>query len=182
MLPEILSYAERMYTVVGPGLDKGVLVLVTLFTGFILGRIIDLLLEHALRSIKLDERLGSVFAKRRYATGIRRTIVRLVYVVTVIIALRELGVAAEAILVVAIILALILGASLVAGIVEFIPNVVARVEMRRLKPKQQIVVRTPQGSVTGAFLGFVLFDARVKRSDGVVFLVPVRALRTFIAR
>lgn len=174
-LADILLKAETMFQDVSFYLNKIVIVLVIIFAGLILGKIVESVLRRLFVRLEVDERLTELFkARRNYARAIRRTIVRVIYIATVAYALYELSVLREVFVVLAVIFIFIIGVSWALAGIDVIPNITARIDMRRRRigVGDEITVHHKTGTIQGTIVDITLTDVRVRRRNGDLFFIP----------
>ena len=149
--------------------------LVIVLLGFIIGRIVEQVLRKALVALNTDERLFKIFkARRNYARAIRRTVVRLIYLATVVIALYRLSLA-EGVFTFIIFLAVFTAIiSLVLASMDAVPNLVGRLALNRrhIAVGDEIVLVDSTGAIHGVIVDMTLTDVRIKRKNGDLFIIP----------
>ena len=174
-LGTLLSEAEQVFQNVSFYLNKVVIALVIILVGFIIGKIIESMLRRLFIRIDLDERMTRMFkARRNYARAIRRSIVRLIYFVTVLIALNTLSALEEVITVVLILVVFIVLASWVLAGIDIIPNLLARgsLSRKRVTVGDEITLAHSTGLIQGTIVDMTLTDVRIKRKNGDLFFIP----------
>lgn len=173
-LADILLRAETTFQNISVYLNKIVIVLVIVFAGFILGKIVESILRRLFAHIDLDERMTKMFnAKRNYARAIRRSIVRLIYIFTMLYALSKLAVLEEVFTVLMIlVLFTILASGVLAGI-DVVPNLLARAQLqRKVSVGDEITLNHSSGAMHGTIVDITLTDVRLKRRNGDLFFIP----------
>jgi small-conductance mechanosensitive channel len=172
---DMLFRTEGLFTDVSFYLNKIVIALVIILIGFVIGKVVENLLRKLLAKLNVDERFAKIFNRRRnYARAIRRTIVRLIYLATIIIALQKLSLIQPTLTILiflAIIVALI---SLVLAGIDVAPNIMARAALRhkRIAVGDEVVFSGESGVVQGTIVDMTLIDVRIKRRNGDIFFIP----------
>lgn len=174
-LSDILLNAETTFQDVSFYLNKVVVVLVIILFGFIIGKIAESILRRLFVQLDVDERLTRMFkARRNYARAIRRTIVRIIYVLTILVALDRLAVLEEAYAVLLFLVAVTALISIVLAGTDVVPNIIARSSLakRKIKVGQEISLAHPTGFIQGVIVDMTLTDVRMKRRNGDLFFIP----------
>jgi small-conductance mechanosensitive channel len=183
---DALAAMTALFDKVSGVLNTIVVALVIALFGFIIGKTVEIILRSLFSRIQLDDRLTRLFgARRNYSRAIRRTVVRLIYVAAVVLALHELTLADEAIIIVVGIIVLIALANIIVAGVEILPNLLARrlLAAKHIAIGDDVAVHDTSGVITGTVIDMTLIDVRIKRKNGDVFFIPNRAfLRTMIKR
>jgi small-conductance mechanosensitive channel len=174
-LADVLLRAQTTFQDVSFYLNKVVIVLVIILCGFILGKIMESLLRSLFMKMNVDERLTKIFhAKRNYARAIRRTVVRIIYICTVIIALNKLAVVREVFVVLLVLVLFVVITSWVLAGIDVIPNLLARgsLHRRKITVGDEIVLTHPTGTLQGTIVDMTLTDVRLKRRNGDLLFIP----------
>lgn len=173
-LTSLFKLADSSFTSAAKYMNPIVIFSVILLAGIMLGGIVNSILRRAFSELHLDERLSSIFkAKRNYSRATRHTVVRSIYLATVILALQYAGVLLYAIyLLCALVLILIL-VKLFEKMMVMIPNMRARPVIRtKVHQGETLTLFTQHGSVSGVveYIGF--FHSAIRGENGDLILVP----------
>jgi small-conductance mechanosensitive channel len=174
-LSDILLRAETTFQNVSFYLNKVVIVLVIIFAGFIIGKIIESILRRIFVKVGLDDKLTNIFkARRNYSRAIRRSVVRLIYLCTVLYALSKLAVLEEVFAIVVILVIFAILASWILAGIDVIPNLLARMQLhgRGIAVGNEVSVMHNTGMIQGLVVDMTLTDVRVKRKNGDLFFIP----------
>jgi small-conductance mechanosensitive channel len=174
-IADLLLDAESLFQDMSFYLNKVTIALVIILFGLVIGKILEGMLRRLFSRIELDERLTKVFgARRNYARAIRRSIVRIIYVVTVIIALGTLSVLSEVFTLLLLLIVFVVLVSWVLAGIEVVPNFLARGALTRkgIRVGDEIVVMHSTGVIQGRVLDLTLTDVRLKRKNGDIFFIP----------
>jgi small-conductance mechanosensitive channel len=173
-MTEVLFHAETLFQNISIYLNRVVIALVIILFGFIIGRIVESILRKIFAKIELDERFTKMFGVRRnYARAIRRSIVRLIYVATVIVALISLNVIKEVFTLLLIIVVFVVFTSFVLAGIEAVPNFVARFGLRKkFAVGDEISFAHKTGVIQGSVVDITFQDVRIKRKNGDLFFIP----------
>lgn len=178
-LGDILVRADAIYQSASSYLNAIVTALAILFAGFIVARMTGTALAKLFVVTAFDARCARVFGHRRqYARSIRTTIVRLLYLLTVYLALRSLRLAGVAVTtLVAIVIAIVL-VSLAITAVELVPNLVARsrLQARRIGVGDEVDIDHASGRISGKVVEMNLLEVQVRRPSGDVVFFPNASL------
>lgn len=172
---DLLSEARELFSAVQGYLSTIVIALVIVLLGFVLGRLADRGLYKLLLRTSFDDKMYALFGRRRrYARATRVGIVRLIYVITALVALDRLNVSGVAITLVLGIFALILLASFILAGIEVVPNLLARGELARrgIVQGDKVEVTSLSGVIKGTIVDITLTDVQVKRAGGEVLFIP----------
>jgi len=149
--------------------------LVILLGGFILGRIVDLVLYKSFLKLKFDDRCYAIFGVRRnYARATRNTLVYAIYVLTLYFTLKQLRLNTIAITLVLGLLLIIAFVSAIFAGIEVIPHFVGRwrLHQRGITEGVRIEVQDVSGTVKGVVDRITLSDFQIKRPGGDVLSYP----------
>lgn len=175
MITDIIVRAETLFTQVSFYLNKLVIALVIILFGFIIGKIVERTLRILLAKLDTDEKLARLFKVRRnYARAIRRTIVRLIYLVTILIALNTLRLLSPVIVMLVFLAVIVITISIILAGIDVFPNLAARATLikKRITIGDEIVISTPGGNVHGTIVDMTLTDVHIKRRNGDLFFIP----------
>jgi small-conductance mechanosensitive channel len=174
-LGDLLLDAEIVFQDISFYLNKIIIALVIILVGFIIGKIAEGMLRRLFAKIELDERLTRMLkARRNYARAIRRTIVRVIYIITVLIALNTLSAFEEVIAVLLILAVFIILASWFLAGMDIVPNLLARgaLKRKRIGVGDEITLVHETGVIQGIVVDMTLTDVRIKRKNGDLFFIP----------
>jgi small-conductance mechanosensitive channel len=174
-IADVLLKAESIFASMSFYLNKVIIALVIILAGFIIGKIVESILRNIFARIDIDERLTKAFnARRNYARAIRRTIVRIIYVVAIIIALKQVALLVPVITMLEFLAVVVLLISVALTGVDVVPNLAARAALRhkRLMVGDDIVFTDETGVIQGTIIDMTLIDVRIRRRNGDVFFIP----------
>lgn len=180
-LGDLLQYAAVTFQLIEDPLNAFVIALVILLSGSVIGRIADRLLFKVLRQVSYEDRVARLLKTRRnYERATRRSIVYLIYILTVYLALAQLGLVgtlAAAVLVLFIFAAM---TTVVLAAVEVMPALRIRAKLKRRGIGKGDVVRIadPSGTLTGRVAKLSLIEVQMQRGDGETIFYPLVALST----
>jgi small-conductance mechanosensitive channel len=172
---DLLLQAEGLFAAVSLYLNKIVIALVIVLFGFIIGKITESVLRKLLAKMDIDDKLTRLFkARRNYARAIRRTVVRMIYIATVIIALDKLSLVRPVFVMLMFLAIVVIIISFVLAGIDIIPNIMARAQLRskRIVVGDEIVVTDRSGVIQGTIVDITLTDVHIKRRNGDLFLMP----------
>jgi small-conductance mechanosensitive channel len=178
-LQEFITGADAFFQEIAGSLNTVVITLVILLFGFVVGKIIDRVLRRLLADLRIDDVGVRWFkARRNYARTLRHTIVRIVYLATVLLALYWLSMLRIVLwlFVAAVILVGFISAVL-AG-VDIIPNISGAFALRRKRIQigDDVTIIDKSGMVSGTIVEMTLLDVHVRRHNGDVFFLPNSAV------
>jgi small-conductance mechanosensitive channel len=173
-LTEVLLHAETLFQNISVYLNRVVIALVIILFGFIIGRIVESILRKIFAKIELDERFTKAFGVRRnYARAIRRSVVRIIYLITVIVALISLNVIKEVFTLLLVIIVFVVLTSFVLTGIEAIPNFVARFSLlKKFVVGDEVTFVHKTGVIQGTVVDITFSDVRIKRKNGDLFFIP----------
>lgn len=172
---DVLSWASGFSSRFADYLSAIVIALVILLLGFIIARIADRSMQKLLLRADFDTRMARLFRRRlNYARGLRVTIVRILYLATVLIALERIGASGIAVMLVAGALALIALLSLIVAGIDVIPNLLARAELNRrgIGAGDLVELLSESGTVKGRIVDITLTDVHLRRAGGDLLFIP----------
>jgi small-conductance mechanosensitive channel len=183
---DVLVWIDGLYSSVSPWLNVFVVAVTILLIGFILGRIVESALRHAFSRLGFDDRMTKLWGVRRqYSRATRRTIVRIIYLITIVLALDYLAMLQAALILLILIVLLLLAVSLVLALLDIAPNLAARGQLlaRGIRVGDDVAIADDFGIVEGLVQDISLIDTRIARKNGDVFFVPNAAfLRQAVVR
>ena len=145
--------------------------IIILFIGFGLGILVKKLLARLLKEVGLNKVMAKVSITQDVEKGISIGVSSLIYVITIIIFLRQLGLQS-------VVLYLILGAvlmlmilTLMVGLKDVIPNLVGWVALQRkgtIKEGRRVQIREIEGVVE--HIGYL--ETEIKTEQGDILCVP----------
>ena len=174
-ISDLLSGAESLFQQLSFYLNKLVIALVIILLGFIIGKIVELVLRKAFTSMNIDERFAQWFkARRNYARAMRRTVVRLIYIFTVVVALAQLSMLQPVVVTLEFLVVLTVVLSFVVAGVDVVPNLLARSALRkkRFGVGDEVILSNSSGVIQGTIVDMTLTDVHVRRRNGDLFFVP----------
>ncbi|MBR9700961.1 mechanosensitive ion channel family protein [Candidatus Woesearchaeota archaeon] len=175
-LDTLMQGAEETFLLVQDDLNTFVIALVILLLGFIVGRITDRALHKLLLRTEFDDRCFRIFGRRRrYAFSTRRTIVRVIYVLTILAALSEIGLAILAVKLFIGLLIFIVVISTIIGAIDMVPHLLGRrtLAARKVAVGDEISLEDPHGRVEGKVVGITLLELKLKRPNGDILFLPL---------
>lgn len=168
-MSEIMSYLAG---IVSGFFLKMVIALIIILVGFIVGRVFGRIIQKVLHEVELNRIIKRSFKIKVSVEEMAGSITSyLIYFVTVILALKEIGVATLVLdfLLGAIIFVVILAFFL--SVKDFIPNMVAGISIHQKKSiKKGDVIRVKD--CEGAVVYIDLIETRIKTKSGDVLHVP----------
>jgi small-conductance mechanosensitive channel len=174
-IAEILARAESLFASMSFYLNKIVIALVIVLAGFIVGKILESILRSLLTKMDTDERLAKIFsARRNYARAIRRTIVRIVYILALILALHQVSMVGPALTILEFLALTVLLVSFVIAGMDVVPNITARAALhhKHIAVGDEVSFSDETGVVQGTVVDMTLIDVRIKRKNGDIFFIP----------
>lgn len=173
-LLDVLGSADKSFRLVSGYIDQYIIVVVVVLVGIILGGVADSILRRFFAEIKLDEKLSTLFGVRRnYARATRHTIVRSIYIFTILFALYDLGILLYVVYAVVGAIVLLLIIKFTQFLLMLYPNAQSRFAVRnRVKEGEVLTVFTAHGALTGTVGKIGVIHTRILRDNGDLFLVP----------
>lgn len=175
----LLVWADGSYRAAASYLDAVVIALAILFGGFVIARIVETALGKLLGAIELDAYCARLLGKRRqYARAMRTTVVRILYALTVYLALRSVRLAGVALTLIAWIVVAIILVAITISLIELLPNLIARSRLRarRIGVGDDLEIDHPAGKVIGRVIEMGLLELQIRRSGGDVVFFPHASL------
>jgi len=175
---DILLQAQLIFDRMANWLNAIVIALVIVLVGFILGRIIDRVLYKFFLRINFDDMLYKLFgARRRYSQATRRTIVRLIYLLSILAALARLNLDKMVITLVIGLIVLVIVVSLFMAGTEILPNLLARwrLQQRKIVVGDTVEFVDASGIVKGKIVDITLLEVQIRRAGGDLVFVPLAA-------
>ena len=152
-------------------LTKVVVAAVLFLIGIVLGKIVERFAEWLLHELEVDNWLKKAKLKFAFEQSIASLLKYIVYAVTIIVTLNQLGLTQQVLNIVAAAIALLVFASVLLGFKDFVPNFIAGLAIHRrgfVKEGDQIRVRDIEGEVRSVNL----LDTRIKTPTGDMIFVP----------
>lgn len=175
----VLAWADGIYRAAASYLDALVIALAILFGGFIVTRIVETLLGRLFGIVEFDAHCARLLGKRRqYARATRTAITRILYLITVYLALRSVHLAGVAILLIVWITILIILVSLAIAAIDLLPNLLARSRLRarHIAVGDEVEIDHPSGRVAGRVAEMTLLELQIRRPGGDVVSFPNASL------
>ena len=172
---DVLSEADVVFQGMSFYLNKIIIVLVIILFGFIIGKIVESILRRVLAGLNTDEYLTKIFkARRNYARAIRRTIVRIIYLITILIALEYLSIVMPVLYGLLLCAIIVIIVSLVLVGIDIVPNLTARslIRHKRFGIGDEITVIDRTGVLHGTIADITLLEVQLKRRNGDVIFIP----------
>jgi len=149
-----------------------IIALIILLVGIIIGKIVGKLVQRGLHEVELNNILKSTSKIRiNLEEFIAAFVTYLIYFITVVVALRQIGLATLILDIVAAIIIVIIVLAVFLGIKDFIPNTIAGIflhQKRMLKEGDVIKVTGIEGKV----IYMDLVETKVETKDGDIIHVP----------
>jgi len=174
-LSDLTLYASDAFATISPYLNRIIIALIIVLIGFIIGKLVEKLLRKLFSLLNVDERFARVFkARRNYARAMRRTVVRIIYTIAVLLALRYLSIMSEVLLVMLVLALLTFFISVILAGFDVVPNIAGRISLssKRIVPGEEIILTDSSGTIHGVIADVTLTDVRIRRENGDVFIVP----------
>jgi small-conductance mechanosensitive channel len=174
-ISDILQSSEALFGRIAPAINELVVAIVIVLFGFVIGKILENVLRFLSARYRLDERLAKTFgAQRNYSRAIRRSVVRIIYLVAIIIALDRVALLRPVWLALLGLALCVVIVSLVLAGIEVVPNLFGRaaVAEKRLHVGDEITLYDQTGVIQGAIADVTLVDVRIRRKNGDLFIIP----------
>jgi len=172
-----MAFIENVTAAISDVLAKILVAVIVLLVGFIVGRIVGRLLEKFLHEIELNVLVRKMLRKRIAAEQLLGTLVAYsIYLVTILLALSQLGLTRIVLYVLATGVIVLVLLSVLLGIRDFIPNVLAGFSIHRrglVRKGKTVRVARARGKV----LHVGLVDTKIKTNTGDVLLIPNSVLK-----
>ncbi len=161
---EVIQWLGSIFT-------KIVIAVVILLIGFIVGKVLGRLIHKGLRELEIDKALKRSGVKFGIEDFISRVVEYFIYFLTVISALNQIGLTTVVLYMIAAIVLIILAASFILGIKDFIPNFISgMVIYRRDFIKNGSTIRV--NGMEGEIVVLTLLETRIKTKKGDVICLP----------
>lgn len=155
---------------------KAIKAVVIVLIGFLIARIVGLLLRKLLKELELNRLAARTGVKMPLEQAIPSFIEGAGYVITVIYALNSLGITVPAFYIIFLTAAAAAIISLLLGLSNFLPNYMARRKLN-LKAGQQVKVKGIKGRIKKISL-----TATILESQGEIFSIPNRIVARELKR
>ena len=153
-------------------LTKYVAALVIIFVGFVVARLLGLFIKMAMKEAKVNVRLSNLTGVQVSIEEIVSTVlVYVVYFLTIVMALNQIGLTSRVFDIVAISVIVIMLVSIAIALKDFFPNVVAGIYLLHwgfVKKGQKVKVDTTEGIVKE----INLLETKIETKDKDILLVP----------
>jgi small-conductance mechanosensitive channel len=157
-------------------LNKLVIVLVILFTGFIIGKIIGKFVTVVIREIEIGSTIGRLLNIRFSIDEVLGNVVSYaIYLLTIVIALSYIGLAAQVVTIVAAVILIIVILHFIVGVHDQVSNTMAGLRIHR-KAYFRLGKRIKVGRISGTIISSTLTDTVVKSDAGDTLYIPNRML------
>ncbi len=156
-------------------LETGVEALLILLGGFLLGKLLGTLLKRLLRELSIDKNVNLFLNKRLSLERLlANTLSLLIYIVTIILFLKTLGILRPTALVVLLIAVVLIGISVLFSLViDAVPNLYAGIVLSKKKysPGKKIVLKNLKGTIKKRRMMSIVVDV-----DGDEIIIPNKRL------
>ncbi len=166
-----MVWYESAFEWVSSFFSKIVVAVIILLIGFIVGKVLGKLVQKGLKDLEVDK----VLRKSGLRVGIEDILSRFaeffIYFIAIIYVLNQLGLTITILYIIAAFVLLIMTASFILGIKDFIPNLIAGIVLHRknfIKEGKRIKVNGMQGKI----IAFTLLETRIKTKKGDVIYIP----------
>ncbi len=150
-------------------INRFILAIVILFVGFIIGRIFGKVLLKILHEAELNSWANKIQIKFSLEDLLSKSIELVVYIITIFLTFDQLGIAKLILYFILVFLALIIIASLILGIRDFIPNYFSGL---KIKNKLKVGSSLKVGSIQGVVEKRTLIETKLRTNKGDLFLIP----------
>jgi small-conductance mechanosensitive channel len=144
---------------------------IALLIGFIIGKVLGKLTQRALHAVEVNAILAKAGVRFGLEEFLGHTVEYVIYFVTVVIALDQLGVTTYVLYILATAVLVIIAIAFLLGIKDFIPNFIAGIRLahkKYYKAGDTITV----GTVTGKVKEFGLLETKVAGKNGDIIHIP----------
>lgn len=146
-----------------------ILAIVILFVGLIIGRIFGRVLLKIFQEAELNSWARKIHIKFSLEDLLAKSTEIVIYVITVLLTLNQIGIAKFFIIALLAFISLIIIVSIILGIRDFIPNYFAGL---KIKKRFNIGYHLKLGHVKGRIEKINLVETRIRTQKGDIFLVP----------
>lgn len=152
--------------------NRIIVALIILLIGFIVAKILSRITEKALKEVRLNVIVREITGiKISFAEIISHFILYFVYFVSIIMALRHIGIATDVLNILSGVIILLIGIFILLSVKDFIPNVISGIFIHQkstIKAGDVITVN----DVTGRVTEVTLVDTRIKTKSGDLIIIP----------
>lgn len=163
---------ELLNTWLGDAITRVIVSIVILLIGFIIGNVVGKLLKRVLHEFELDNIWKKATGVKFSIEDVFSTIIKyIIYFLTVVMALNQLGITTTVLYLISAGLIVILIISLFLGIKDFVPNVLAGLfihQKRIIHVGDTIKV----DSIKGRIVHMNLVETRIKTKEGDLIYLP----------
>jgi small conductance mechanosensitive channel len=170
-LKELIENSSKVTTLNDITLNL-VAAIVILIIGLIIGRFLSNLTRKVLHELELDKILKEQARIKVPITDLISSIVKyVIYIITVILALNQIGLRSFILNIILAILVVLLIIFMILSLKDFVPNLVAGLflhQKRNFNPGDIIQVNNIEGEV----LSITLFETRIKTTNNEIVYIP----------
>lgn len=162
---------EGANVIFSPLLSRLILAVFILLLGFILGRVLGLLVRRLLSDIQVDKHLRNMGVKASLERLVGNAISIIIYIATVVISLNTLGLTSTIVTIIILGLVFVVVISFLLAVKDFFPNAISGVKLMvtdAFKVGDDIQIREVQGTITA--IG--LLETRLKTKHNEEIIIP----------
>jgi small conductance mechanosensitive channel len=168
----IINRLQYLFDVLSGLTNKIIIALIILLVGFIIGRVISRLVGKALKGVGLNKAIREISGiKVSFEEIISHFLLYFIYFITIIMALRYVGIATDVLNIISGVIILLIGIFILLSIKDFIPNVISGIVLHQkatIKNGDTIEVN----HITGTVEEITLLDTKLKTKSGDIIIIP----------
>ena len=169
----IAEFFDNLYAGVA---NRIITALIILLIGFIVAKVLSRLIERGLKEIRLNRMIREVSGiKVSVEEIISHFILYFVYFVSIIMALRHLGIATDVLNILSGVIILLIGVFILLSVKDFIPNVISGIFMHQ-KSTLKMGDTITFNEMTGKIIEMTLLDTKIKTAKGDILIIPNSSL------
>ena len=161
-----------LFDLFGGIINNIIIALIILLIGFIIARILSRVVHKTLKKVNLDKIIKEVSGiKVSFEEMISHFILYFVYFISIIMALRYIGIATDVLNILSGVIILLIGIFILLSVKDFIPNVISGIVInQKATVKKGDIIQI--SNVTGKVTEITLLDTKLKTKQGDVIIIP----------
>ena len=153
-------------------LNKIIVAVIILLIGFIIAKVLSRLIERGFKELKISKVIKEISGiKISFEEIVSTFVLYFVYFLSIIMALRHIGIATDVLNLLSAAIILILGVFIILTVKDFIPNVISGIIIH-----QKSIINKGENitfnNITGKVIEITLLDTKIKTKSGDIIIIP----------
>lgn len=153
-------------------INKVLLAIIILLSGFIIGKVVSKIISKILAEFQLNKVFYDISGiKSHIEEIISHFVLYFIYFISIVTALRQLGIATEVLNIVSGVIIILIGIFILLSVKDFIPNIISGIiiHQKNLFSKED---RIEFKGITGKIKEITLLDTKLITKNGDIIIIP----------